>query len=1124
MNESNKYSSIKLDNSSININTIPVKIKQKKIPIKNLCFLTTFNNSSSNSYRQKKFRSSKGSPEHNIINTLNIITQKNSDETIIDKEETFDFINKNFFKKKFSNFINYTNPNIQKRTFHNNNKINLRKHEKKFEKNGKSLNYSLNKISNVSPRENIKKKIYKSNNNSYHNTIKINKSNNNKNQKINSGKTHIKKFSQKINKNISNIRNNNNNTITIFNDFIGNKKEIISKTQINSRKNSVDKKKIQKLFSFKKRNNNYNLIQNTGIYIYNINNEILTHSKKKEKKISLNKKIISTNISSNNTSINTSNITTSNLKNNNNNNNINHILNNSNNNFKKNNKSINQKFINIVLTSPNSNINNIINNSKPKSKQKLKIELNKKPTNLKNNFINNVNINNNNNNSNNNNNNNNKIINNQKKKNNNNFTIKKLQKLNKYKNFSKINSPNHFVIDLKLNENKNIIDQIINNKNLQTEGNSLKSKKNDIINKLLIEFKYDKKTNKNSKNKNNENNLINKKIKLKFSLNNSFKSSSKIKNSNKNNNKFQKLQTEENNRNNEHKDSEETIRLNTQQNLVKRNFKQENPNSYLNISNSSILSTMKDSNYYNRESETLSKYIKEYYETHNKYPETNLSFYKFGRIIGKGAFGKVNLGLNLLTGRIVAIKSFNKQNIISEISKRKILYETNLMRNLHHKSIVKILETFESEKYILIIMEYISGGNLQNFVKKRRKLTEKTAKILFKQIIEGIQYIHSQGIVHRDIKLENILLDLNNNIKICDFGVGKIIKPESTLYDQCGTPVYMAPEIIKNAGYKGFPVDIWSSGVALYIMLTGNIPFNRGKIHDLQYNIVNKDINPIEGISNEAKNLIEGLLNKDPNKRLTAEDIFNHPWLNNIDDLDTNGLININKYHLFTNAEMILLSKTHIDYRKAQKEELNENFTLKNLFTIDNKNNENNKTKSVILAPYNSMLTFYENMENSMNRGILDKSKYSSLDNFKNEISIHNSILKFGGKVKEFNVNYELNNNEEIDNGMLINSKNSECFNEDKNNNNNNNSKLNIKNNDITDSEIKNNCFIKIRNVKDKNGLNNVNTTLIVNELFVDMVVNLGYNKEYVLKCLENNELNQATTAYYLFSNYQGVK
>ena len=99
---------------------------------------------------------------------------------------------------------------------------------------------------------------------------------------------------------------------------------------------------------------------------------------------------------------------------------------------------------------------------------------------------------------------------------------------------------------------------------------------------------------------------------------------------------------------------------------------------------------------------------------------------------------------------------------------------------------------------MLIIMEYISGGNLQSFVKKRRKLSEKTAKILFKQIMDGIKYIHSQNIVHRDIKLENILIDLNNNIKICDFGVGKMIKSNILLHDQCGTPVYMAPEIIKN--------------------------------------------------------------------------------------------------------------------------------------------------------------------------------------------------------------------------------------------------------------------------------------------------------------------------------------
>ena len=127
---------------------------------------------------------------------------------------------------------------------------------------------------------------------------------------------------------------------------------------------------------------------------------------------------------------------------------------------------------------------------------------------------------------------------------------------------------------------------------------------------------------------------------------------------------------------------------------------------------------MKDSTYYMKESEILSKYIKEYYNKNKEYPKTDLSFYKYGRMIGKGAFGKVNLGLNILTGRVVAIKSFNKDNIKNKKKKKKILYETNLMRKLRHPSITKILETFESEKYIFIIMEYISGGNLQSFVKK----------------------------------------------------------------------------------------------------------------------------------------------------------------------------------------------------------------------------------------------------------------------------------------------------------------------------------------------------------------------------------------------------------------------
>ena len=572
-----------------------------------------------------------------------------------------------------------------------------------------------------------------------------------------------------------------------------------------------------------------------------------------------------------------------------------------------------------------------------------------------------------------------------------------------------------------------------------------------------------------------------------------------------------------------------------------------------NNTNTSLLSTMKDSNYYSQESENLSKYIKDYYKSHSSYPKTDISFYKFGRVIGRGAFGKVNIGLNILTGRIVAIKSFNKQNLLNEKAKKKILYETNLMRGLYHPSVTKILETFETDKYMLIIMEYISGGNLQNFVKKRRKLCEKTAKILYRQIIQGIKYIHSKGIVHRDIKLENILLDLNNIVKICDFGVGKLTQKGQKLMDQCGTPVYMAPEIIKGDGYEGFPVDVWSSGVALYIMLSGNIPFNRDKTHDLQSAIMNLPYKKIDDISDNANDLLQNILEKNPNKRLTPDEILEHPWMNEGNDDDGSDynydfeIKNVNKYHLFTNAESILLAKTHIDYRKAPKKDLAENFTIKNLYTIeDKKNNKNIETKSIILAPYNSMITDTEeedeeDEEKSNNKIKKNKDKeksktkletiqdiklkalnyynqstnpYDILDNFNLEIKVKNGIIKFHGKVKECNMNYELNNNGEIDNGMLINSKDDLV--------------LNDNNEDQLENYVKNNKSDLSNKENNKSKKSHRPTSPYrqppINPYFVKMVCELGYDEDYIVNSLKKNELNHATTIYYLFSNYENIK
>ena len=433
-------------------------------------------------------------------------------------------------------------------------------------------------------------------------------------------------------------------------------------------------------------------------------------------------------------------------------------------------------------------------------------------------------------------------------------------------------------------------------------------------------------------------------------------------------------------------------------------------------------------------------------------------------------------------------------------------------------------------------MEYINGGNLFSFVKKRRKLSEKIAKFLFRQIILGIKHIHSQNIVHRDIKLENIIIDLNNHIKSCDFGIGKILKSsEELLYDKCGTPMYMAPEIIlsnKKNGYKGFPVDIWASGITLYIMLTGTLPFkinNKNKdelslnniknkdTSNLQFQIINFNPKKITFISDEANNLLKGLLLKNPEKRLTCDEVLNHPWLKIINDNSDN-----NKYHLFTKAEMTIMSKTYIDYRKGSLEDLRENFTITNLINENiNINEKNITTKSTILDPFNSAI--------NNNSSICSFIKDEEFDDFNNsKIKLENDLIIFNNKVKEYNTNYEINNNQEVDNGMLIKTKSdmslnfsgntNSCFSKSKENENlfeeqnneekNNNNKINEYNNEIEENTNLN--LIDIINPRINELLNEIET--------------FGYIKEFVIKCLKENILCHASTVYYLLKNYGKIE
>ena len=506
--------------------------------------------------------------------------------------------------------------------------------------------------------------------------------------------------------------------------------------------------------------------------------------------------------------------------------------------------------------------------------------------------------------------------------------------------------------------------------------------------------------------------------------------------------------------------------------------------------------TSLDCYYYKNEKEKLYKFIRQYYSEHKAYPDTQKHFYLYGRQIGHGAFGKVNIALHVASGRLVAIKSFNKKNLKKKNAKQKINNEIEMLSRLRHPFISQILDSFETETHIFIVMEYICG-DLLGFIRKRGKLSETVSKIIFKQLIEGLKYIHKKKIVHRDIKLDNILIDLTNTIKICDFGVSRKISKDEIMHEHCGTPAYIAPEIFENNGYTGFQCDIWSAGVTLYYILGGIQPFRASSIKDLEKKVIAGDFEPIEEVSEEANNLIKLMLKTDPKKRINEDKILNHPWLVNI------KTENRKKLNLFTEAEKILLSKYDVDYLTSDKEELIENFTMKNLETNENENIKNavGGTKSVIYAPYNTYIE--PNEDQSIYKSFIEVQRVYK------EIEIHNDICKYGFKVQQANIKYELSNNQDFDNGIIKTQKD-----EDLKHQNEKIEKIAFKGNNS------NNLFYN-KNYTEKwndDSYEDEDSIKINEKIVNDIEKTVGYDKNYVINCLKKNVINYATATYYLLA------
>ncbi|CAK75822.1 unnamed protein product (macronuclear) [Paramecium tetraurelia] len=273
-------------------------------------------------------------------------------------------------------------------------------------------------------------------------------------------------------------------------------------------------------------------------------------------------------------------------------------------------------------------------------------------------------------------------------------------------------------------------------------------------------------------------------------------------------------------------------------------------------------------------------------KTKKRIPITTPDFYKVSHLQpqqGKGAFAKVCLGIQILTGAKVAMKIIEKSTLKTESAKKRLLLEITLMKILsQYQQFASLFEVFETKKQIYIIMEYVEGGDLMKWTKEK-PIPEGQAKNLFGQLILALQILQSHNILHRDIKLDNILLQ-GDSIKICDFGVSRQIIKGQKILEQCGTPAYLAPEVISNkTGYEGFASDIWSSGVLLYILLVGKVPFKGNNMNELNHNIQNGLLNFMEmkkyNLSNDAVDLIKSILNVNPKLRITLTEILNHPWL-----------------------------------------------------------------------------------------------------------------------------------------------------------------------------------------------------------------------------------------------------
>ena len=362
-------------------------------------------------------------------------------------------------------------------------------------------------------------------------------------------------------------------------------------------------------------------------------------------------------------------------------------------------------------------------------------------------------------------------------------------------------------------------------------------------------------------------------------------------------------------------------------------------------------------------------------------PEPKITDFQIVKELGAGSFGHVYLAYHKITKAQYAIKAINKRDKTNQEEKPYFRREIEVMYKIHHPNVVKLYGHFEDNKYCYFVMEYIPKGNIYGLIPtdKKKKLTQKTVASLIKDVISAVYYLHNMKpiIIHRDIKPENVLLAEGFIAKLTDFGWSNYMEKNEKRTTVCGTPIYLAPEIILEEGHNE-KVDIWCIGVLCFELITGTVPFPGNDFETLKENILHlriawpKDINP------EAKSLISKILKLDPNSRISLEEMLQQPFFTKY---FPNASKNLIKPIDSSEYETFIISKDDPktwDPLKNKKQ----NSPKKIVKSQDNTNSKD----EVIKNKYEALVTKYELLEKEYEKLKEENSKINEAEEIKKQI------------------------------------------------------------------------------------------------------------------------------------------